>query len=93
MATGFLVHAAEDSVGVAITDLSSSERVEGIYQHGGSHPAIEVSDTVPLGHKIALADIPAGQRVVKYGTAIGVATRDIHAGQHVHTHNLRGERW
>jgi (2R)-sulfolactate sulfo-lyase subunit alpha len=48
---------------------------------------------VPLGHKIALRDLPQGEQVIKYGIAIGRATRDIHAGEHVHVHNVKGERW
>jgi altronate hydrolase len=43
---------------------------------------------VPAGHKVAAVAIPAGETVKKYGQAIGVATRDIRAGDHVHTHNL-----
>ena len=45
--------------------------------------------SVPMGHKIALADIPKGSPVVKYGYPIGIATEDIRAGEFVHTHNLR----
>ncbi len=48
----------------------------------------QVLDDIPAGHKVALADLPAGSQVRKYGQVIGVATRDIAAGQHVHTHNL-----
>lgn len=43
---------------------------------------------VPRGHKIALHDVPRGSQVRKYGQSIGVATKDIRAGDHVHTHNL-----
>ena len=43
---------------------------------------------VPMGHKIALADIPQGSPVIKYGYPIGTATKDIRAGEFVHTHNL-----
>lgn len=43
---------------------------------------------VPGGHKIAACRIPAGAPVRKYDTIIGVAARDIEAGEHVHTHNL-----
>ena len=46
-------------------------------------------DDVPMGHKIALADIPKGSAVIKYGYPIGVATEDIKKGDFVHTHNLR----
>jgi altronate hydrolase len=43
---------------------------------------------VPAGHKIAARRIAAGERVKKYDTVIGAATRDIEAGEHVHSHNL-----
>ncbi|MDD0809460.1 altronate dehydratase family protein [Curvibacter sp. RS43] len=43
---------------------------------------------VPAGHKIAARAIAAGERVRKYDTVIGAASRDIEAGEHVHGHNL-----
>lgn len=41
------------------------------------------------GHKYALADIKAGEKVIKYGFPIGHATADIKKGEHVHTHNMK----
>src|SRR5207244_6212952 len=49
---------------------------------------LTMRDSVAAGHKVALRAIPAGDPVVKYGHAIGVASRDIAAGEHVHSHNL-----
>ena len=46
---------------------------------------------VPAGHKIALRDISIGQCVRKYRQVIGVATKNISAGEHVHSHNLSVE--
>lgn len=43
---------------------------------------------VPAGHKIAARRIAVGERVRKYDTVIGVASRDIEAGEHVHGHNI-----
>lgn len=43
---------------------------------------------VPAGHKVALAPIQAGTPVIKYAQKIGIASRDIAEGEHVHTHNL-----
>lgn len=48
------------------------------------------ADIAP-GHKIALRDIGQGERVLKYGFPIGVASRPISAGEHVHVHNVRSE--
>lgn len=43
---------------------------------------------IPRGHKVAVRALVAGTQVRKYGQSIGVATRDIAAGEHVHAHNL-----
>lgn len=49
-------------------------------------------DKVPFAFKIALADIPKGEMIYKYGEVIGKASSDIHKGQMVHIHNLEGTR-
>src|SRR5690606_26247088 len=41
-------------------------------------------DGVPQGHKLALADIPAGAEVLRYGVPIGYAIETIPAGSWVH---------
>ncbi|WP_299935278.1 UxaA family hydrolase [uncultured Pelagimonas sp.] len=48
----------------------------------------EAIDVIPRGHKLALCDIKAGQKVQKYAQTIGFASEDIAKGAHVHTHNL-----
>jgi altronate dehydratase len=53
---------------------------------------LAVRDAVPSGHKIALRPIRSGEAVVKYGSPIGLATTEIAAGAHVHTHNLESTR-
>jgi hypothetical protein len=52
---------------------------------------ITVLDLIPLGHKVAVAPIAAGEKVYKYGCPIGTATRPIRVGQHVHVHNLKSD--
>jgi hypothetical protein len=44
-----------------------------------------------LGHKIACRPIAAGEKIVKYGVAIGSATDSIAPGAHVHLHNMRSD--
>lgn len=46
-------------------------------------------EPVAAGHKIALRPIADGEAVMKYGVAIGLATRPIRAGEWVHLHNCR----
>ncbi len=41
-------------------------------------------EAVPQGHKVALADLPAGAPVLRYGIPIGYALKNIPAGSWVH---------
>lgn len=93
MAHSFLVHAPDDVVGVAVQDIEPRPDVPGKIQSNGNEFTLDVVDPVPLGHKVALRPLASGEQVIKYGIAIGRATRDIRAGEHVHVHNVKGERW
>lgn len=69
-----------DNVLVAMVDLAEGVRL--------APTEIVCRQAVPAGHKVAAVEIRVGGIVKKYGQVIGVATRDIRAGDHVHTHNL-----
>ena len=69
---------ADDNVVVALRMIAGGTVVDGV----------TVASEVPAGHKIATRSIRAGEIVLKYGYPIGVATRDIAPGEHVHSHNL-----
>lgn len=73
----------KDNAAVALESVSRGEvlETEGIQ--------VTAREDIPRGHKIALVDIPAGAPVLKYGTPIGSAIRDISAGEWLHTHNVR----
>lgn len=81
---------ATDSVIVALRDIASGETVR--WQGAGGAGEIVAAEPVPLGHKLSLADLPAGQRVLKYGAAIGETRAPIRTGAHVHVHNLASLR-
>jgi len=49
---------------------------------------IEVRQSIPTGHKIALVGRDAGDPIRRYGHIIGFASDPIDPGEHVHTHNL-----
>ena len=50
---------------------------------------LTAAEDIPVGHKVALQWIRAGEMIVKYGTAIGEASCDIQPGQWVHTQNVK----
>ncbi|WP_419729122.1 UxaA family hydrolase [Lichenicola sp.] len=70
---------ARDNVAVARRPIEPGEWLDS---------GVRATGQVPRGHKIATVAIPAGTPVRKYGQVIGNATRDIAAGEHVHTDNL-----
>jgi altronate hydrolase len=74
--------APRDDVAVALRDLEAGERI------AIGPLTLELSGCVPRGHKVAVANIAAGQPVHKYGCEIGRALTNIPPGTHVHTHNL-----
>ncbi len=51
-----------------------------------------VLDEIPIYHKMSVADIKAGEPVYKYGEVIGLASKDIKAGEWGHTHNIESNR-
>lgn len=90
----FLVHSAEDTVGVAVTEgIKKAQEITGRVMDTGATLKVTALDDIPLGHKIAVADISDQSTVVKYGHDIGRAVANIKKGQHVHVHNLRTKRW
>ena len=55
---------------------------------GTSFAGASAVEDIPQGHKMALRDIAVGEMVMKYGLPIGHTTKEIKAGQWVHTHNM-----
>ena len=80
--SGVLLLARGDNIAVATAELPAGTQREVDGQ------AIVLRAKVDVGHKFAVRAIPSGSRIVKYGAPIGVATRDIGAGEYVHTHNV-----
>lgn len=53
---------------------------------------VATREEIPRGHKVSLRRIGPGERIVKYGESIGLATAEILPGCHVHTHNVESRR-
>lgn len=74
-----------DNVLVARVRLKAGETIE-----TGTGPAVLDRD-IALAHKVALRGIAAGEKILKYGAPIGVATEAIAPAAHVHVHNMRSD--
>ncbi|MDR7417910.1 MAG: UxaA family hydrolase [Armatimonadota bacterium] len=88
-----IAHKKGDVVAVAVSDLTPGETVQVRVLDGSAPAVVAVRDPVPLGHKIALLPLAAGQDVIEYGERIGRATQAIAPGAHVHVHNIKSVRW
>ena len=88
----FLIHNEGDHVAVAVQDVEPGEG-QAIYMDSDRAITVRVLEAIPLGHKVALADLGEGDDVIEYRVRIGATRQPIQAGQHVHVHNIRSARW
>lgn len=59
-----------DNVAIAVKPLSAGTEIEGLH----------INQDIPQAHKVALADIPAGSPVIRYGVILGYAMNPINRG-------------
>ena len=89
-----LVHDPRDNVGVVVIEgLEAGTEMLCVVTHDNSDFRLVARQPVPIGHKVALRDLKAGDTVVKYGQDIGRMVADARQGEHVHVHNLKTKRW
>lgn len=85
-AANIVVLSMSDNVGVAVRDIAAGELAKSVEGHTST-----ASEPIPLGHKIALVPIAAGERIMRFAVPVGIATADIPAGALVHVHNVRSQ--
>ena len=78
--------AAGDNVATVLQPIAAGETVS--VRTAAGIVAITALEAVALCHKIAMADLPAGAAVIKYGQCIGRTTAPVPRGAWVHVHNL-----
>lgn len=94
MSTQFLVHNANDNVGVVVVeDVNAGQKLNGWRMDLNDTLDIEALEPIPLGHKIALTDLSEGDTITKYGHDIGRVIKPVTRGHHVHVHNVKTKRW
>ena len=80
-----LLLSPEDNCVIACRNLAAGETlsIDGV--------SVTLAHAVPLGHKLARRPLARGDKVLRYGAAIGSVTRPVGAGEHLHTHNLASD--
>lgn len=80
----------QDNVATVVDDFPAGTVIR--FYVGDAEQSVQLLQDIPLGHKVAIRDIPVNQDIIKYGESIGAATSEIKAGQHVHVHNMESQR-
>lgn len=89
-----LAHDHADNVAVVVVEgLKAGTRMRGVVTADDSDFELVALDDVPIGHKVALADLNEGDTAVKYGEDIGRFVASVKKGGHVHVQNLKTKRW
>jgi len=89
-----LVHDRRDNVGVVVVEgLRAGTEMLCVVTHDNSDFRLTAQADIPIGHKVALTDLNAGDTVIKYGEDIGRMVGAAGKGGHVHVHNLKTKRW
>lgn len=89
-----LVHDHDDNVGVVVVEgLTAGTDMLCVVTHDNSDFRLTAKADIPIGHKVALKDLSAGDTMMKYGEDIGKMIADVKVGEHVHTHNCKTKRW
>ena len=81
-----LILDSRDNIAVCLADLAEGDVVE------QDDITITVKNRIPRGHKIATKSIAKDEGIIKYGERMGHAISPIAIGEHVHVHNILGDR-
>ena len=89
-----VLHDAKDTVAVVVVEgLTAGTELNAWSMDEDRVIQVRARQDIPIGHKVALADMAVGDTVFKYGEDIGKVVAPIQAGQHAHVHNIKTKRW
>lgn len=90
----FVLHDQGDSVAVVVVEgVKAGMELNGWIMDEDRMTSVTARQDIPIGHKVALRDMAAGDTVVKYGIDMGRVVAPILAGEHAHVHNIKTKRW
>jgi altronate hydrolase len=75
-----------DNIAICLEDMPAGTVVD------QDNLRLTITQKIPRGHKVASRAVTKGDGIIKYGERMGHATKDISVGEHVHTHNVLGDR-
>lgn len=89
-----VLHDAKDTVAVAVVEgIKAGTDLSAWIMDEDKIVQVKAMQDIPIGHKVAMADMNTGDTVFKYGVDIGKVVAPIQAGEHAHVHNIKTKRW
>ena len=85
-----MVMKENDNVAVCLSEQKAGDVVE--FGVPSKTMRITLLDDIPFAHKFSLTDMDTGEKIIKYGEVIGMASKPIKMGQWVHVHNVESVR-
>lgn len=90
----FVVHEDGDSVGTVVVEgIQAGQVMTGWVMEQDFTVEVTALNEIPIGHKVALADLAENDTVMKYGVDIGRVVAPMSKGAHLHVHNVKTKRW
>ena len=90
----FVLHDARDTVAVVVVEgVKAGMAMTGWIMDEDRMINVQALQDIPIGHKVALADMALGDTVLKYGIDMGKVVAPIKKGEHAHTQNIKTKRW
>jgi len=90
MKTDAIQISVKDNVATALRDLQLNETA--VLQTYDDAKKIVIREFIRYGHKFSLSKIEKDEHIIKYGEIIGISSRKIEKGCHVHVHNVESLR-
>ena len=85
-----VLHDPNDSVAVVVVEgVKAGTTLTGLILDEDRTITVPCVQDIPIGHKVALKDLAAGDTVIKYGVDIGKVVEAVKTGEHVHVHNVK----
>lgn len=89
-----VLHDSKDTVAVAVVEgIKAGTDLSAWIMDEDKIIQVKARQDIPIGHKVALADMNIDDTVFKYGVDIGKVVAPIKAGEHAHVHNIKTKRW
>jgi (2R)-sulfolactate sulfo-lyase subunit alpha len=78
---------------VVVEGVNAGDQLNGWVMDNDRSLTLTARQPIPIGHKVAVRDMAAGDAAIKYGVDIGRVVEPIVAGEHAHVHNIKTRRW